>query len=49
VFSLNLPADGGPASPGNGVHIVFEMEKHGTRMCQSALRMADLPIASIVP
>ena len=27
VFSLNLPADGAPASPGNGVHIAFEVEK----------------------
>lgn len=27
VFSLNLPADGRPASPGNGVHIAFEVEK----------------------
>lgn len=27
VFSLNLPADGAPASPGNGVHVAFEAEK----------------------
>jgi catechol 2,3-dioxygenase-like lactoylglutathione lyase family enzyme len=27
VFSLNLPADGAPASPGNGVHVAFEVEK----------------------
>lgn len=27
VFSLNLPADGGPGSPGNGVHVAFEVEK----------------------
>lgn len=27
VFSLNLPADGQPAVPGNGVHIAFEVEK----------------------
>ena len=27
VFSLNLPADGAPATPGNGVHIAFEVEK----------------------
>jgi catechol 2,3-dioxygenase-like lactoylglutathione lyase family enzyme len=26
TFSLNLPADGGPASPGNGVHVAFEVE-----------------------
>lgn len=26
VFSLNVPADGGAASPGNGVHIAFEVE-----------------------
>jgi catechol 2,3-dioxygenase-like lactoylglutathione lyase family enzyme len=26
VFSLNLPADGGKASPGNGVHVAFEVE-----------------------
>jgi catechol 2,3-dioxygenase-like lactoylglutathione lyase family enzyme len=26
VFSLNRPADGAPASPGNGVHIAFEVE-----------------------
>lgn len=27
VFSLNLPADGAAASPGNGVHVAFEVEK----------------------
>lgn len=27
VFSLNLPADGAPASTGNGVHIAFEVER----------------------
>ena len=27
VFSLNLPANGSTASPGNGVHIAFEVEK----------------------
>ncbi|VXC87646.1 VOC family protein [Sphingomonas sp. AX6] len=27
VFSLNLPTDGAPATPGNGVHIAFEVEK----------------------
>lgn len=27
VFSLNLPADGAPASRGNGVHVAFEVEK----------------------
>jgi catechol 2,3-dioxygenase-like lactoylglutathione lyase family enzyme len=27
VFSLNLPVDGAPASPGNGVHVAFEVEK----------------------
>ncbi len=27
VFSLNLPADGGAPSPGNGVHVAFEVEK----------------------
>ena len=27
VFSLNLPADGGTASPGNGVHVAFEVER----------------------
>ncbi|MFC4594227.1 VOC family protein [Sphingobium tyrosinilyticum] len=27
VFSLNLPADGGGASVGNGVHVAFEVEK----------------------
>ncbi len=27
TFSLNLPADGAPASPGNGVHIAFAVEK----------------------
>lgn len=26
AFSLNLPADGRPATPGNGVHIAFEVE-----------------------
>lgn len=26
-FSLNKPADGGSAAPGNGVHIAFEVEK----------------------
>lgn len=26
-FSLNLPSDGAPATPGNGVHIAFEVEK----------------------
>ncbi len=26
-FSLNLPTDGGPASPGNGVHVAFEVER----------------------
>jgi catechol 2,3-dioxygenase-like lactoylglutathione lyase family enzyme len=26
AFSLNLPADGGPASPGNGMHVAFEVE-----------------------
>ena len=26
AFSLNLPADGAPASPGNGVHVAFEVE-----------------------
>lgn len=26
VFSLNLPADGAPATPGNGVHVAFEVE-----------------------
>ncbi len=26
AFSLNLPADGKPALPGNGVHIAFEVE-----------------------
>jgi catechol 2,3-dioxygenase-like lactoylglutathione lyase family enzyme len=26
VFSLNLPADGSPAAPGNGVHVAFEVE-----------------------
>jgi catechol 2,3-dioxygenase-like lactoylglutathione lyase family enzyme len=25
-FSLNRPADGKPASPGNGVHVAFEVE-----------------------
>ncbi|WP_242126606.1 VOC family protein [Sphingobium sp. Sx8-8] len=27
AFSLNLPADGGAASSGNGVHVAFEVEK----------------------
>lgn len=27
AFSLNLPTDGAGASPGNGVHIAFEVEK----------------------
>lgn len=27
VFSLNLPADGTPASRGNGVHVAFEVER----------------------
>ena len=27
VLSLNLPADGAPASVGNGVHVAFEVEK----------------------
>ncbi|MDZ4370806.1 MAG: VOC family protein [Phenylobacterium sp.] len=26
VFTLNRPADGRPASPGNGVHVAFEVE-----------------------
>ncbi len=26
AFSLNLPADGELASPGNGVHVAFEVE-----------------------
>ncbi|MXO98529.1 VOC family protein [Altererythrobacter xixiisoli] len=26
VFSLNIPADGKPASAGNGVHLAFEVE-----------------------
>lgn len=26
-FSLNRPANGAPADPGNGVHIAFEVEK----------------------
>jgi catechol 2,3-dioxygenase-like lactoylglutathione lyase family enzyme len=26
-FSLNRPADGGRASPGNGVHVAFEVER----------------------
>ncbi len=26
VFSLNLPADGAPASVGNGAHVAFEVE-----------------------
>ena len=27
AFSLNVPVDGAPATPGNGVHIAFEVEK----------------------
>jgi catechol 2,3-dioxygenase-like lactoylglutathione lyase family enzyme len=27
VFSLNLPADGNPATVGNGTHVAFELEK----------------------
>lgn len=27
VFSLNRPSDGAPATPGNGVHIAFEVER----------------------
>jgi catechol 2,3-dioxygenase-like lactoylglutathione lyase family enzyme len=27
AFSLNLPADGRPASPGNGIHVAFEVER----------------------
>ena len=27
VFSLNIPADGSTATPGNGVHVAFEVEK----------------------
>lgn len=27
VFSLNIPSNGAPATPGNGVHIAFEVEK----------------------
>lgn len=27
VFSLNIPADGSTAAPGNGVHVAFEVEK----------------------
>lgn len=27
AFSLNLPADGAAAVPGNGVHVAFEVEK----------------------
>jgi catechol 2,3-dioxygenase-like lactoylglutathione lyase family enzyme len=27
AFSLNLPADGSSPSPGNGVHVAFEVEK----------------------
>lgn len=27
VFSLNVPADGAPPSPGNGVHVAFEVEQ----------------------
>lgn len=26
VFSLNLPADGAPPAPGNGVHVAFDVE-----------------------
>lgn len=26
AFSLNLPVDGAPATPGNGVHVAFEVE-----------------------
>ena len=26
-FSLNRPADGGEAAPGNGVHVAFEVER----------------------
>jgi catechol 2,3-dioxygenase-like lactoylglutathione lyase family enzyme len=26
AFSLNLPTDGAPATPGNGVHVAFEVE-----------------------
>ncbi|KQM36142.1 VOC family protein [Sphingomonas sp. Leaf10] len=26
MFSLNLPADGAPASAGNGTHVAFEVE-----------------------
>jgi len=29
VFSLNLPADGAPASAGNGAHVAFEVESRG--------------------
>jgi len=29
VFSLNLPADGRPASAGNGAHVAFEVESRG--------------------
>lgn len=27
VFSLNLPSNGASATPGNGVHVAFEVEK----------------------
>lgn len=27
VFSLNQPADGRQAAPGNGIHVAFEVEK----------------------
>ncbi|MEK7343990.1 MAG: VOC family protein [Pseudomonadota bacterium] len=27
AFSLNLPADGAAAAPGNGVHVAFEVER----------------------
>ncbi|MCP6391115.1 VOC family protein, partial [Klebsiella pneumoniae] len=30
VFSLNLPADGAAATPGNGVHVAFEVEQRNT-------------------
>ena len=26
AFTLNLPADGRPSAPGNGVHVAFEVE-----------------------
>lgn len=29
VFSLNIPADGKAPSPGNGVHVAFEVETRG--------------------